>query len=307
MFWFAPGSGEAHTPHRPEDLERRQKPVQSSPGWYDREISCPRYISAYPLWAFYLPLQRSKITLRLLGINANRVLAVNNHRLFAFPPLALLLLIPASLLAEPVMDFANADLLNGEEINEVCAGCHGQYGEGGKEGEYPRVAGLPAAYIAKEMVRFRERSRPNMPMVEHVDDRQMPDNDIRDISVYLANIRLLSKLPPIKEGEEFDAHERLQLTKHFLNIARIDGDHEAGRKLYNRECKSCHGKDGEGKESQAIPMLAGQYTNYLKRSVKKYIDKVRIHDEKAPEEKFLSLFSEKELSDILAYLTIIDD
>lgn len=205
------------------------------------------------------------------------------------------------------MDFTNADMINGEEINEVCAGCHGALGEGGKEGEYPRLAGLPAAYIAKEMLRFRDRSRPNMPMVEHVDNRQMPDNDIRDISAFLANIQLLSQLPPIKEGEEFDAHERLQLTKRFLNIARVEGDHESGRKIYSKECKSCHGKDGEGKESQAVPMLAGQYTTYLERSIKKYIEKIRIHDENAPEEKFLSLFTPQELSDVLAYLSIIDD
>ena len=40
-----------------------------------------------------------------------------------------------------------ADLQNGEEINEVCAGCHGDLGQGGKEGEYPRLAGQPAAFF----------------------------------------------------------------------------------------------------------------------------------------------------------------
>ena len=54
-------------------------------------------------------------------------------------------------------------------------------------------------------------------------------------------------------------------------------------------------------------MLAGQYTTYLERSIKKYIEKIRIHDESAPEEKFLSLFTPRELSDVLAYLSIIDD
>ena len=205
------------------------------------------------------------------------------------------------------MDFANADRDNGEEINEVCAGCHGEYGQGGKEGEYPRIAGLPAAYIAKEMLRFRDRTRPNMPMVEHVDDRQMPDEDIRDISAYLEEIKLLSKLPPLKEGDEFDAYERMLLTKHYLNIARAEGDYEKGRKLYNKECKSCHGKNGVGKPSQAIPMIAGQYTNYLQRQVVKYIKKIRIHDPDAPEEEYLSLFSEEDLRDIFAFLSIADD
>ena len=48
-----------------------------------------------------------------------------------------------------------ADLEIGEEINETCAGCHGEYAEGGKGGEYPRLAGLPASYIEKQLHLFQ--------------------------------------------------------------------------------------------------------------------------------------------------------
>ncbi len=75
---------------------------------------------------------------------------------------------------------------NGEEINEVCAGCHGEFGAGGKEGEYPRLAGMPSDFIAKQLQLFRERERPNLAMVEYVDHRQMPDKDIQDISRYIS-------------------------------------------------------------------------------------------------------------------------
>ncbi len=210
-------------------------------------------------------------------------------------------------LAGELNDFANADMDNGEEINEVCAGCHGEYGEGGKQGEYPRLAGQPASFIARQLELFRDRHRPNIAMIEYVDDRQMPPEDIRDVSVYLEKIELLPKLPPLKEGPEFDAYERMLLTKRFLNIAHVDGNHDRGRKLYNRECKSCHGKDGTGKKSQGIPMLAGQYTNYLHRQVEKYLKKIRIHDPEAPDEEFLELFSAEDLHDIFAYLSTVDD
>ena len=43
------------------------------------------------------------------------------------------------------------DLENGEEINEVCAGCHGVYGEGGKQGEYPRIAGQPYQFLVNQL------------------------------------------------------------------------------------------------------------------------------------------------------------
>ncbi|MDH5735866.1 MAG: cytochrome c, partial [Gammaproteobacteria bacterium] len=118
---------------------------------------------------------------------------------------------------------------------------------------------------------------------------------------------LLKKLPPIIEGEEFDAYERMMMTKHFLNIALFDGDIEKGKKLYNRECRSCHGKEGEGDIEKGVPMLAGQYTRYLKKQVKLFIEKKRIHDIDAPDEQLLIDFTEEELNNIFAYLSSADD
>lgn len=199
------------------------------------------------------------------------------------------------------------DYDNGAEINEVCAGCHGEFAQGGKSGEYPRLAGMPAAFIGKQLHLFRERKRPNMPMLEYVDKRQLPDDDIADISAYLSQLKLNSKLPPVKEGEDFDAFARLQDAKQVLNIARYPGDIESGRKLYNMECRSCHGRVGEGDRYKAVPMLTGQYTNYLQRQVMKYIKGIRIHDEDNPDGKFLSEFSKEELDNIFAYLSTLDD
>ena len=200
------------------------------------------------------------------------------------------------------------DMLNGEDINELCAGCHGVYGEGGKQGEYPRIAGQPYQFLVDQLVLFRERKRPNLAMVEYIDDRQMPEPDIQDISAYLAAIELPTRLTPIDENAaDFDALARLEEAKRVLQIARADGDVEAGRKLYQRECASCHGRDGMGDEKDAVPMLAGQYTNYLERQVVKYIAGIRIHDPSAPEERLLADFKAQELKDIFAYVSTLDD
>ena len=88
----------------------------------------------------------------------------------------------------------------GDEINEVCAGCHGEFGQGGHQGEYPRLAGLPETYLSRQIKLFRERQRPNMAMVEYVDDRQMPDEDVFQISRYLSLIQLKTHLPPVDES-----------------------------------------------------------------------------------------------------------
>ncbi|MES9851165.1 MAG: c-type cytochrome [Candidatus Thiodiazotropha sp. L084R] len=200
------------------------------------------------------------------------------------------------------------DFENGEEINEVCAGCHGEFGQGGKEGEYPRLAGMPSAFLAKQLHLFRDRLRPNLAMVEYIDHRQMPDQDIEDISQFLEQITLKTKLPPADEkAPGFNAYQRLLESKRLMQIPRAPGDVEKGRKTYRKECASCHGRDGLGNTKKAVPMLAGQYTSYLWRQVKKYREKIRIHDDDAPDEELLSEFSDTELTDIFAYLSIVDD
>ncbi len=206
----------------------------------------------------------------------------------------------------PSVHSREVDLYNGEEINELCAGCHGEFAQGGKEGQYPRLAGMPAAFIDKQMHLFRNRKRPNIPMLEYVDERQFPDDEIADIAAYISQIKLESKLPPIKE-DEFNSYERFQLAKRTLNIAAYPGDVDKGRKIYNRECRSCHGRDGMGDTEKAVPMLAGQYTNYLQRQVKKYIEGIRIHDETDPEDRLLAEFSKDELDAIFAFLSVADD
>jgi cytochrome c553 len=200
------------------------------------------------------------------------------------------------------------DLEIGEEINELCAGCHGEYGQGGKQGVYPRLAGQPYQFLVDQLVLFRERKRPNLAMVEYVDERQMPDQDIQDISAYLAAIELPARLPPVDENAPgFDALARLQEAKRVLQIPRAEGDVDAGARLYRFECAGCHGSAGEGDHEDAVPMLAGQYTAYLWRQVDKYLKGIRIHDRSAPEERLLAEFTREELRDIFAYVSVLDD
>ncbi len=200
------------------------------------------------------------------------------------------------------------DMDNGEEINEMCAGCHGEFGQGGKGGEYPRLAGMPAAFVARQLHLFRDRKRPNIAMLEYVDERQMPDQDIADVSAFLATINLPISLPPMDENDpEFDAFERLKAAERVMQIPPAPGDFEKGGRLYRRECGSCHGREGQGDDEEAVPMLAGQYINYLWRQVDKYRKGLRIHDPEDPEDRLLLDFTDDQLRDIFAYLSRADD
>jgi cytochrome c553 len=200
------------------------------------------------------------------------------------------------------------DLENGKDINETCAGCHGEFGQGGKEGEYPRLAGQPADYTVRQLELFRDRTRPNMAMLEYIDHRQMPDPDIADVSAYLEGVPLRTRLTEVDEqAPDFDALARLLEAKQVIQIPRSEGDPDKGKQLYRKECRSCHGDRGDGDRVKAVPMLAGQYTNYLWRQVDKYVKGIRIHDPEAPNQEILAEFSELELRDIFAYLSLLDD
>ncbi|MEZ5615533.1 MAG: c-type cytochrome, partial [Rhodocyclaceae bacterium] len=70
------------------------------------------------------------------------------------------------------------------------------------------------------------------------------------------------------------------------------------------ECFSCHGRTGRGRGK--FPMLVGQYTNYLMKQVDAYIKGERPHDEEGTT-GILNRLGEKDIRDILAYLTSIQD
>ena len=118
---------------------------------------------------------------------------------------------------------AMVDLEYGEEINETCAACHGEFGEGMPDGEYPRLAGLPQGYIAKQLRDFKTRKRLNIPMLPYTSERELPEPDLVSVAAYLEQIELPRRLPLIDE-DNFDAFARLQLSKRVINIARLDGN-----------------------------------------------------------------------------------
>jgi len=196
------------------------------------------------------------------------------------------------------------DLELGAEINEVCAGCHGEFGEGGKDGEYPRIAGFPANYLVEQLLLFKSNKRHNIPMKPYANERELPDDDIYSVTAYLETIKLKSVMPDFPEGTT--AYEKLLIAKQVINIPRVPGDTNKGRDLYNKDCKICHGQDGKGKKGSDVPPVAGQYTQYLKKQIRDYNAKLRHHDYDDEDEAFKG-YSEQELQDILAFLSIADD
>ena len=194
------------------------------------------------------------------------------------------------------------DLEKGKEINGTCAACHSDNGQGGKKGEYPRIAGQQTKYIESQLRNFRARTRVNIPMFPYTQERELSDEDIKDISAYLNGIKLDTKMP-IYTGNE-DALTRLLMAEKVMIIPRAEGDLANGEKIFQKQCAGCHGKTGKGKGM--FPMLVGQYTNYLQRQVDLYLKGDRPHDEEGTV-GVLNGLKAQDIQDILAYLTSIQE
>ena len=194
------------------------------------------------------------------------------------------------------------NLEKGKEINNTCAGCHGQYAQGGSRGEYPRLGGQRESYIVSQLKAFRARTRVNIPMYPYTQERELPDDDIKDVAAYLAAIELPTKWPVFKDSD--DALTRLTLTERVMIIPRVAGDLANGEAIYQKKCATCHARNGMGKGM--FPMLVGQYTRYLKRQVDKYLKGERPHDD-VEVGGVLNTLKEQDMQDILAYLTSIQE
>ena len=194
------------------------------------------------------------------------------------------------------------NLEKGKEINGVCAGCHGEAGQGGSRGEYPRIGGQRAAYLTQQLKAFRARTRVNLAMYPYTQERELPDEDIKDIAAYLAAIELPNKWPVFKESD--DALTRLTLTERVMIIPRVPGNLGNGEAVYQKNCVTCHAKTGMGRGM--FPMLVGQYTSYLKRQMDLFVKGERPHDEEGVI-GVLNTLKEADMQDILAYLTSIQE
>jgi cytochrome c553 len=210
---------------------------------------------------------------------------------------AVLLLLPCLARAQ--------NLADGRDVYGPCAACHGANGEGGKGGEYPRVAGQPASFIIESLKGFQTRARYNLPMIPYTEPRELSERDMKDVAAYLESIQLPSRMPVLPETAT--ALERLVAAEKVLVVPRVQGDVEKGKARYLDECADCHGKDGRGRASRDAPLLVGQYPDYLLRQVDEFKKRKRGAAEGHPMNGVLDELTPKDITDVLAFLTSIQD
>ena len=144
---------------------------------------------------------------------------------------------------------------------EPCATCHALSGAASGIAGSPKLAGIPAYYLAKQLRDFASGARADAIMSAIA--RNMKPEDIADVSEYYSGVRGTPAPPPAADPDLLALGTRLATV----------GD----EKKMIQACEGCHGLDGRG-EAPAIPPLAGQYASYIALQMKMWQEGYRKND-----------------------------
>jgi len=138
---------------------------------------------------------------------------------------------------------------SGRDAFDICASCHGVSGEGNHALDAPRIAGLDASYLERQLRAFRQGRRGGNPADRAGSQMAamaatLPDETaLMRVAEYVAEVST-GAAPP-----------------------SVHGNVRAGHDLY-AQCAGCHGQKGEGNKQLGAPRLAGMSDWYLLRQLR---------------------------------------
>ncbi|MGM0952395.1 MAG: c-type cytochrome [Pseudomonadota bacterium] len=153
----------------------------------------------------------------------------------------------------------------GASAAAVCTSCHqadgsGKHVEGGES--WPRLAGLDAGYIAKQLHDFKNGSRQNASMMPFAN--MLTEQQIADVSAYYAQME-----PTPGQGGEAASDDVLRRGQQIAER----GDWSQ----YIVSCKSCHGPGNRG-AGEVFPSIAGQHAGYIEAQLSAWKEDARSND-----------------------------
>ena len=132
-----------------------------------------------------------------------------------------------------------------------CISCHAPDGKGMPASGFPRLSGLPAAYIEKQLYDFRKGSRQNAIM--------------QPIATALSTEEITAVANAYAKRPKVNVNSRNTETPSPGSGAWIAQRGEWSKNI--PECTLCHGPDGVG-VGNSFPPLAGQSPLYLENQLK---------------------------------------
>ena len=167
-------------------------------------------------------------------------------------------------------------------VNQVCAGCHSVDGNS-VAAVNPKLAGLNAEYINKQLTEFKSGARKNAIMSGMV--ASLTPQDMLNLSAYFS-----AQQP--KLGTSMDQALALQGQKIFRG-----GVMGAGVPA----CASCHGPQGKGIPAQ-FPRLAGQHGDYIYTQLNAFRVDARANDAAKMMRNIAVKMSDADMKAVAAYI-----
>lgn len=137
------------------------------------------------------------------------------------------------------------DAKKGKDTFHTCALCHTPEGWGTEEGNYPQLSGQHPNVLIKQLIDIElgNREVPTMiPFADEIFDKG--HQNVADVVSYIATLPMTPK-----------------------NSVGEGNDLKKGKKLYTKQCESCHGANAEGNNAKSYPLLQGQHYEYLFRQI----------------------------------------
>lgn len=179
------------------------------------------------------------------------------------PSMVIALALALASLAEPVRA-DDEQIQRGQAAAAACVACHQADGNGLSQNSisWPRLAGLPAAYLDAQLHAFKSGERESAEMKPFA--TMLDDDQIADVSAYFSSL-------PAK---------RPAATEMFSDETLARGEQLALSGDWNRyimPCISCHGPANQG-VGESFPGIAGQHYAYLSQQLHSWKDGKRTGD-----------------------------
>ncbi len=144
----------------------------------------------------------------------------------------------------------------GQGLFATCAGCHGPEGQGNPGLNAPKIAGLEAWYLVRQLQNFKAGARG-----AHPDDQY--GQQMKPFAGMLAD-----------RGAMADVAAYVQTLSAKPADRTVSGDTGRGARIY-RTCSACHGADGQGVQALNAPRLAGMSDWYQVRQLRNFKQGIR--------------------------------
>ncbi|MBT8143416.1 MAG: c-type cytochrome [Gammaproteobacteria bacterium] len=175
----------------------------------------------------------------------------------------------------------------------VCAACHGANGEGSEDLNAPRIAGMPAWYVQRQINNFKAG-------VRGADSKDVYGTQMRPMAMTLGDDKSVAAVA--QQIEAFEAPAA---------ATTVEGDIEKGKAAY-ATCAACHGADGRGNEALNAPPLVGQHDWYIVRQLQAFKSGLRgTHEKDVYGQQMrpmaMILADDAAIEAVTAYIMTLDD